>query len=123
MTHRGPFQPLLFCVILCDFILEFTNRSADCKAWISLLPCSALPRNSWISVSDLRHLRWICSKFRGEQQGSLQVTACQETLKEAELLRTTRRLRGDTIIFRYERMLKRKRKKFVLLVHHRRNFR
>ena len=25
MTHRGPFQPLLFCVILCDSVRTIAN--------------------------------------------------------------------------------------------------
>lgn len=48
-------------------------------------------------------------KFRSEQQVLLEDSACQETLKEAELLRIKRRLRGDMItIFKYEKMLKEK---------------
>ena len=29
MTHRGPFQPLLFCVILCDSPFEDTHMQRD----------------------------------------------------------------------------------------------
>lgn len=77
------------------------------KHGLVFTPCLALARSSWINTSGQRHLSWICSKFRGEQQGSLQGTACQKTLKEIELFRIKRRLKGSTIIiFKYKRMQK-----------------